>query len=512
MSASDLEGVLRGGVLLQNGRKGKMKQGNMKRKFGKISLIMVAASILFSSFFGFYDYLRESERLRQDFNEIIEPITSRLADNLKAPVWTTNEIQAQQLIESEMTNKRIYAVVVKENDGKIFSARQRDSAWNIIQSEGKILSQGFVIKEGKIIYEDKPIGILEVYFTTKFMDEALGDMIVFTSVKVLMTSILLVVLLLFIMNWFLVKPIAKVITGLDTVGNEVDMVSTQITSTSRQLAQGASEQAAAVEETSSSLEEITSMIRQNAENAGHANTLMVENSRLVSQAVTAMEELTKSIGEISKTSEETRKIVKTIEEIAFQTNLLALNAAVEAARAGDAGVGFAVVAEEVRNLAMRSSEAARNTATLIETSVDKTKTGIQLVYNASDIFTHLVEAAKKVEELLDQVATISEEHAKGIGQVNKAMAEIDQVTQRNAASAEETAASNERMVAQIESMNGLVMELTHLIGTGKVRKGNQAEAERPDKTPLLPVVIAKGGIRRQHLKRPPIAVIPPSRQ
>ena len=267
------------------------------------------------------------------------------------------------------------------------------------------------------------------------------------------------------------KPISRVAEGLSDGANLVSAGSVQVSSASQSLAEGDSEHAAGIEETSSSIEEMSSMTRQNAENAGQANTLMAETTRVVDEANRSMGELTKSMIDISRASEETAKIIKTIDEIAFQTNLLALNAAVEAARAGEAGAGFAVVSDEVRNLAMRAADAARNTADLIEGTVKKIKNGSELVAKTNEAFARVARGAKKVGELVDEISAASSEQSQGIEQINKAVLEMDMVVQRNAACAEETSSAAEEMNAQAEQMKGFVAELRALVHGGKDGKG-----------------------------------------
>ncbi len=210
---------------------------------------------------------------------------------------------------------------------------------------------------------------------------------------------------------------------------------------SRHLAAGASEQGGAIQQTSSSLEEMAASTRHSADIAARADTLMKETNQVVVKSNASMAELAKSMDEISVASEETRKIVKTIDEIAFQTNLLALNAAVEAARAGESGAGFSVVAEEVRSLAMRSAEAAKNTADLIEDTAGKIQNGAILADKTAKGFKGVDENTSKAGEILSEIASLSQEHAQGIEQVNQAVTGIDIVVQRNTSSAEELASS-----------------------------------------------------------------------
>jgi methyl-accepting chemotaxis protein len=268
------------------------------------------------------------------------------------------------------------------------------------------------------------------------------------------------------------RPITKSADQLGEAAQQVSSAASQVASSSQSLAEGASEQAAALEETSSSLEEMSSMTKQNAGNASQADALMKQANAVVKKANDSMEHLTRSMRDITAASEETSKIIKTIDEIAFQTNLLALNAAVEAARAGEAGAGFAVVAEEVRNLAMRAAEAAKNTSGLIEGTVKKIREGSELVGKTSEAFSEVAVSASKVGELVGEISAASSEQSQGIDQINKAVAEMDKVTQQTAANAEESASASEEMNAQAEQMKHVSLELLSVIGGRSNGNGN----------------------------------------
>jgi methyl-accepting chemotaxis protein len=267
------------------------------------------------------------------------------------------------------------------------------------------------------------------------------------------------------------RPIRRAIKGLDEGAHQVASAAGQVSASSQALAEGSSEQAAGLEETSSSMEEMASMTRQNADNARLAKTMMGEAYQIVENVNAQMKQMVQAILEITKSSEETGKIIKTIDEIAFQTNLLALNAAVEAARAGEAGAGFAVVADEVRNLAMRAAESAKNTDNLIENTIKAVKRGNELTQATQGAFKKNVEISGKIAKLIDEIAAASQEQAQGVEQVNKAVAEMDKLTQRNAANAEESSCVAEEMNAQAEQMKVYVGDLVAVVGGSGNGKG-----------------------------------------
>lgn len=311
--------------------------------------------------------------------------------------------------------------------------------------------------------------------TQNSIDKA-SSFIMTASSVVTVSMVLLVLLIGLFMSRSITKVLGGIITGLRTSSQELNSASMQVSDASQSLAQGSAEQAASLEESSASLEEMSSMTRQNAEAAGQANELSNESQQVLGKANQAMDQLTKSMEEMRQAGEETSKIIKTIDEIAFQTNLLALNAAVEAARAGEAGAGFAVVADEVRNLAMRAAEAAKNTADLIEGSVNNIKHGSDIVSNTNQAFGEVSSTSHKVSELVADIAAASTEQAQGIEQINKAVTDMDSVTQRVAAGAEQTAAAAQELNSQAITMDSIVTELTNLVGQdNKSRKSNGAQ-------------------------------------
>jgi methyl-accepting chemotaxis protein len=252
------------------------------------------------------------------------------------------------------------------------------------------------------------------------------------------------------------EHLKRIHSQMRLTGHHIHTGATQMAEASQNLSSGASQQAGSLEKISDTISNVAEHTKHNAENASLANEFTSEAHSLAKEGNQKMGELVDAMAEINQSGRNISKIIKVIDEIAFQTNLLALNAAVEAARAGRHGKGFAVVAEEVRSLAARSAKAAKETAELIQGSVDKAKNGADIADLTSESLNKIVHSVGKVTELISEIAIDSNDQAERIYQINREISQIDQITQNNTANAEETAATAEQLAAQTNYLEGLL--------------------------------------------------------
>ena len=266
-----------------------------------------------------------------------------------------------------------------------------------------------------------------------------------------------------ILSRYVVQGIRGVVKAMSAGAQHVAAASLQVAGSSQTLSDGASEQAASLEQISASLNEMNSMTQRNSASAEQCNERTDKMTESVNAGTAAVSQLDASIARIKASAEETAKIVKTIDEIAFQTNILALNAAVEAARAGDAGAGFAVVADEVRNLAQRSADSAKDTAILIQQAQENVNEGVQVTAQVSNVLREIAAASSQLNGLVAEVATSSKDNAEGINQVAGGISQMDQVTQTNAAGSEEMASAAQQLSAQSQELEGAIGRLIEIV-------------------------------------------------
>jgi len=262
-------------------------------------------------------------------------------------------------------------------------------------------------------------------------------------------------------------PILRAVDALNVNAAEIARSSSMLTTASSTSTEGANRQAASVDKTCVGLSGIAAIIKKNSESAGLVDQIMVQANSVIERANTSMEDLNVSMAEIFDAGTETTRIVKTIDEIAFQTNLLALNSAVEAARGGEAGAGFAVVAEEVRSLAKRAADAARNTTQIIEGTVRKVEKGSNLVRITSETFRDVTSSTDKVNQIVIEIAAATREQSVGIEAINQSIGEISDIAQENAVTADGLASASQSLGKQADTLKDVILGLVTMV------KGNE---------------------------------------
>jgi len=259
-------------------------------------------------------------------------------------------------------------------------------------------------------------------------------------------------------------PVVRVIGGVREAADESARTAAELAQSGMEVSDGAQEQADCIQQTSTSLEEISSTTRQNADRAGEADRLMQEARHTGDRAAQSMQDLSASMGVISKSSNQVAAVLKTIDQIAFHTNILALNAAVEAARAGEAGAGFSIVADQVRSLAQRTAEAARNSGAILEQTVRDVNQGVQLVGHAQRAFQEVSAKIASGTQIVSHIAASSAEQALGITAIGQAITRIESLTQRNVSNAARTAEGASAMTSQVERTRKYLDDQVAVVG------------------------------------------------
>jgi len=300
--------------------------------------------------------------------------------------------------------------------------------------------------------------------------------------QIIFFSMTIMIIFSIILSYFVVKtisnPIIKVSKDIFASSNQLESAATQVSSSSQELSSGASELASSVEEITSSMEELQSIIESNTKTVNEAEILMKETSENTVNSAKQIEELQKAMNLINENAKKIVKINKVIDDIAFQTSILALNAAVEAARAGEAGRGFSVVADQVKSLAQKSAEAAKETTDLIDSVVESINAGQERLNFVKESAVKVSELANKVNILLDEITTAFKEQSKGASQVTKAISQVNTVVQGTAASSEETASAGEELLTQVEQLRDGIFVLNSIVYGLKNAEKQKKEADK----------------------------------
>lgn len=401
----------------------------------------------------------------------------------------------------------VYQVTPLSHRGKTVAFVEVESSFNGVLSQLKNFSDalGVKIKSGKVpgdiikIKEDptshdqilflgfpirnssgNPIGYVEILRDVSKETATLKRSGYLLAGSMILIFLLVNLTIYFLNNRLVFKPLNTVENLLSTCSRQVTSASDELLSSSQSLSAGATQQASSLGETAASLEQVSAQTKQNADNSTKAYELCRSTTKNVENGVKEMGQMIQAMGAINKSSEAISKIIKIIEEIAFQTNLLALNAAVEAARAGEHGRGFAIVADEVRNLAQKSATAAKDTSLLIEDAVNKASDGNKIADKASKSLQMIMKNIDAISSLVGEINTASDEQNHGVEQVYTAVSQMDSVTRENASNADKTAGMSETLAAQADCLNHAVNDLKVLMEGNNANNGNGGKPVKPE--------------------------------
>lgn len=430
----------------------------------KISIILVLITTVITGGFGAYEYAISKNKLFADLNATGIRVVNRLSDNLVQGLWNMDNDYIESTVKAELLREDVHAVLIRDAEGrKISLCRYKDLKGNTVKSEEEV-SGRFVKFTRDILGAKGRIGILEVYMTPELVNIFLKKLLINIVTQTLSMTLSIILAVFVFIRKFAITPINQSVDELNTAAFQVRSAAGQVSSASQIIAEGTSKLSASLEETSISLAETALTTRKNSEKATRINQVVVHSQKNIESAISSVQRQIEFIKDIADESENIRKIIKTIDEIAFQTSLLSLNAAIEAARAGESGAGFSVVAGEVRNLAMRAASAAKDTDIIIQNMVKKVQSGSSLISESKETFGKMQHSSNEVVTLIGEISEAFIEQSQSIAQMNKIVNDTDVLLQQDAASTEQLAATAQEMNAQAELMQGFIQKLAALAG------------------------------------------------
>ena len=453
----------------------------------KIGIILIVMTTLILSGFGVYQFVTLRSSKLAAINTLAEHALDRLAKNVAIPLWGYETEQIEEILLTEMKEKSLYAILVKDQLQQLSGGKERDEQWQAVNSDGNIEHDDMLTQRKEIVKDGKLLGNVELYVTLRFLREELNrEMRVITVTIILLDSSLLIVLVLTLRK-LIIRPLNRILTISNTIASgdfsqeieirqmdEIGALSNayremqvkvaevvrevktsaselmqrcqEMNSVAEQTSQGASQQAAATEEVSSSMEEMASNLRQTAANTKQAEQIALKSSEDAQEGKQAVTEIIHAMTVIAER-------ISVIQEIASQTNMLSLNATIEAAKAQDYGKGFTVVASSVRDLAHQSRQSADEIRALVASCVT-------LSAKAGEVLERLVPNSQKTAELVQEINAASQEQSHGIEQVNQAIQQLDIVTQNNAGTSEELASTAETLTARADALQKMMAFFT----------------------------------------------------
>ncbi len=464
----------------------------------RLIVLFVAVATVLVTIFGVVSYSSSKAAMEKQLSEQMQRTIERMQIALPAAVWNIDSKQIDALLGAEMADPAVSGLMVQSAKDIFVAGRLRDLTDQLVVAKADSAPTGESVT-GALQFDDsgqmKPVGKIQVYYTRTLIDKALRSTILQIVAQVVLLDLALIVAVVLGLNAVVLGSLNKVRSALQTISSgdadltrrlqvyrhdevgevakffnvfverlqnvivdvrqstqALDMSSSEIARGNLDLSDRTERQASALEQTAASMEEMTVTVKNNTDNARMANEMAMAASGVAAKGGAVVAQVVSTMGSINDSSKKIVDIISVIDGIAFQTNILALNAAVEAARAGEQGRGFAVVAAEVRSLAQRSAEAAKEIKSLIGDSVSKVEVGSKLVNDAGLTMNEIVSSVKKVTDIMGEILNASQEQLGGIDQINEAIKEMDSVTQQNAALVEEAAAAAGSMQDQAANL------------------------------------------------------------